>query len=152
MSARHDRRRRARAAATAFALLLLPGLLPAMHADAEDLSGYSGAGLYQRFCASCHGLRGLGDGPVAGSLNVMVPDLTRIAARHGGTFPADQVRRIIDGRTVQPPHGSRDMPVWGYEFGVAEAGDAVAGTGPAPVPAAELVGRLLDYVRSMQRK
>lgn len=121
-------------------------LLLSVHSHAENLSEYTGAELYQRFCASCHGVRGLGDEPVADSLKVMVPNLTRISRRYGGEFPADQVRRIIDGRAVQPPHGSRDMPVWGYEFGRAASDQTSA------VSADELVVRLLEYVRSMQMK
>jgi hypothetical protein len=80
-------------------------------------------------------------------LNVMVPDLTRIASRHGGTLPADQVRRIIDGRAVQPPHGKRAMPVWGTDFRTAGASH-VAGAASAD----ELVGRLVEDVRSMRMK
>lgn len=121
-------------------------LLLSVSIDAENLSEYNGAELYQRFCASCHGVRGLGDGPVANSLKGMVPNLTRISRRHGGVFPADQVRRIIDGRAVQPPHGSREMPVWGYEFGRAASDQASAAS------ADELVTRLLEYLRSMQMK
>jgi mono/diheme cytochrome c family protein len=125
-------------------LTLLP--IP-MRSSAEDLSSYNGAQLYRRFCASCHGARGLGDGSVAPSLKIMVPDLTRIAKRRGGEFPDDLVRRIIDGRAVQVPHGTRDMPVWGYEFRQAGAGSADAGAS-----ADELVNRLLDYVRSIQKQ
>ena len=90
-------------------------LLP-MCGGAEDLAAYNSAQLYQRFCASCHGTGGFGDGPVAPSLKVMVPDLTRLAKRRGGEFPDDLVLRIIDGRAIQVPHGTREMPVWGYEF------------------------------------
>ena len=124
------------------ALLLLP-----VRSGAEELSGYSGAQLYQRFCASCHGVHGLGDGPVAPALNVMVPDLTHIKRRHGGEFPTDLVRRIVDGRSVQVPHGSRDMPVWGNEFRIAGEGAADAGS-----KADDLVGRLVDYLRSIQKE
>ncbi len=70
----------------------------------------------------------------------MVPDLTRLARRHGGTFPEDQVRKIIDGRTTLPPHGSREMPVWGFEFRAPE---------PQQNPD-ELITRLTNYVRSLQ--
>ena len=94
-----------------------------------------------------YGVCGFGDGPVASSLNVMVPDLTRIASRYGGTLPADQVRRIIDGRAVQPPHGKRAMPVWGTDFRTAGASH-VAGAACAD----ELVGRLVEDVRSMRMK
>jgi mono/diheme cytochrome c family protein len=127
--------------ATVAALMLL-----FTRSGAEDLSAYNGGQLYQRFCASCHGVRGSGDGSVAPSLKIMVPDLTRIAKRHGGDFPADLVRRIIDGRAVQVPHGTREMPVWGYEFRNAGTGDKAAGS-----TADELVNRLLDYLRSIQK-
>ncbi len=116
-----------------------------LSAEAEDLADYSGAALYQRFCASCHGKGAQGDGPVAPTLRIMVPDLTRIARRHGGQFPRDQVNRIIDGREVQPPHGSRTMPVWGYEFQTASSGEAHQ----AP---ADLIQRLTDYLESIQVK
>jgi|ERR1019366_4366691 mono/diheme cytochrome c family protein len=127
------------AAAAALAMLLITSC------PAEDLSRYDGAQLYQRFCASCHGIQGFGDGPVASSIKSMLPDLTRIAKRHGGAFPAAQLRRIIDGRDVQPAHGTREMPVWGYEFRRALASDS-SGSQSAD----ELIGRLVDYLRSIQ--
>lgn len=102
-------------------------------ADAQDLAAYSGAQLYQRYCVACHGVRGLGDGPVASELKVMVPDLTRIAKRHGGMFPEDDVRRIIDGREVHMAHGTRAMPVWGIGLGSDSS-----------------IGRLVEYLRSIQ--
>jgi mono/diheme cytochrome c family protein len=76
--------------------------------------------LYERFCASCHGEAGFGDGPVAPALKVMIPDLTRMYQRNGGKFPEERVRRIIDGREVFPIHGSRYMPVWGQELWVEQ--------------------------------
>ena len=115
---------------------------PGLHA--EELSGYSGADLYRRFCGSCHGAGAHGDGPVAGSLRSIVPDLTLLARRHGGTFPRDQVRKIIDGRSVRPPHGDRDMPVWGFEFRSATPTDA------DPGQADQLIERLTDYPQSIQ--
>lgn len=110
---------------------------------AEELSGYSGSELYRRFCASCHGIGGEGDGPVAPTLRVMVPDLTRLSQRRRGEFPAEAVRRIVDGRDVRAAHGARRMPVWGFEF-------RAAGTdGPA---ADALVERIVEYLRSIQRE
>jgi mono/diheme cytochrome c family protein len=132
-----------RTAGLAFvALMLLSALAPRIYA--EELSGYSGAQLYGRFCASCHGPGAHGDGPVAASLRVLVPDLTLLANRHGGTFPAEQVRKIIDGRTVQPPHGPRDMPVWGTEFRVATS------SAPDQRSSDNLIDRLVDYLRTIQ--
>jgi mono/diheme cytochrome c family protein len=107
-------------------------------AQAQDLSGYqSGETLYRAHCASCHGLDGHGDGPVAASLKVEVPDLTRLARRQGGRFPAEQLRRIIDGRTTLPPHGTRTMPVWGQAFSSEQQAN-------------RLIDLLVQYLQSMQ--
>lgn len=127
------------------ALILLS--IAAVSARAQDFSSYSGVQLYQRFCASCHGERARGDGPVAKSFKIDVPDLTRIAKRHGGTFPADQVRKIIDGRTVIPPHGSREMPVWGFEFYLQNEN---AGHPDPQHRTEQIIQRLEDYLRSIQ--
>lgn len=116
-------------------------------ADAQDFSGSSGAQLYQRYCAACHGVQGLGDGPVSSDLRVMVPDLTRIGKRHGGVFPQEDVRRIIDGREVHMAHGTRDMPVWGMLLGGATA-PADRSTEATDTP----LGRLVEYLRSIQAK
>ena len=127
------------------ATLLVLAMAVAPAAGAEELAGYSGAKLFERFCASCHGPRGEGDGPVAPFFKLAPPDLTRIARRHGGEFPSDQVRRIIDGRTIFPPHGSRAMPVWGLEFIWVEGS-----TPQAQERAETLIVRLVDYLRSIQ--
>lgn len=59
---------------------------------------------------------------MAASLRVPPPDLTRISARNGGTFPLARISRIISGE--EPPrsgHGSHEMPVWGPVFSQVEA-------------------------------
>jgi mono/diheme cytochrome c family protein len=123
-------------------LLLSFAVFPAY---SQDLVGYSGEELYQRFCAACHGTAGQGDGPVASSLAVLVPDLTRLYQRHGETFPGAQVREIIDGRSVVVAHGTRVMPVWGYEFWVEEGADVVA-----EQETRTIVDNLVEYIRSLQ--
>lgn len=76
-----------------------------------------GPELYQAYCAVCHGKDGKGAGPMAKSLKAQVPDLTTIAASHGGTFPLEQIQNIISGEDAKPAgHGTRDMPVWGPIF------------------------------------
>ncbi len=75
-----------------------------------------GADLYRAYCASCHGTDGKGHGPVVPALSVRVPDLTTIAQRNHGLFPAERVRGIIAGDDVFAAHGSRDMPIWGPVF------------------------------------
>ena len=113
--------------------------------EAVSLADYSGEEIFGRFCASCHGDMAHGDGPVARSLGVMVPDLTRISQRYGG-FPTQLVRDTIDGRGARiDAHGSRTMPVWGYEFWVEEGGDRTA-----QEEMRKTIAKLVDYLRSIQ--
>jgi len=100
------------------AALFLAELLSvaSLGAAASDTPEAKGKLLYDVNCASCHGISGGGDGPMASSLKVRPPDLRLIRARNGGVFPAETVRRTIDGRTQIRSHGSRTMPVWGVAF------------------------------------
>ena len=129
-------------------LTLVAGCLLATPAVsvAEEIGDYTGAQLYQRFCASCHGKTAQGDGPVATTFRMNVPDLTRIAKRRGGEFPRDLVRRVIDGTDVKAPHGSREMPVWGQEFWVAQGADD-----KATQQTSLLIYRLVEYLALLQR-
>lgn len=114
--------------------------------DAVTLDDYSGAEIFERFCAACHGEGARGNGPVASSLNVLVPDLTTIGRRYG-EFPAMLIRDVIDGRGIDMrAHGTRTMPVWGYEFWAEEGGDVVAQTSVR-----DAINKLVDYLRSIQR-
>ena len=79
----------------------------------EPVAEPSGAALFARHCASCHGVFGEGDGPVAAVMQVDVPNLQTLRTRSGGSFPADAVMRYIDGRGLPAAHGARLMPVWG---------------------------------------
>jgi len=124
-------------------IVVAGGSLQIVHA--EDLSSYQGAELFKRFCASCHGEKGRGDGPVAPFFKLLPPDLTGIAKRHGGEFPTEQVRKIIDGREMHAPHGAREMPVWGLEFYFANPNEAQRAK-----EADLLVNKLVEYLRSLQ--
>jgi mono/diheme cytochrome c family protein len=129
-----------------FRLALILSLFASSHVLAAEYVDMSGKDLYQKFCASCHGNEGRGDGPVAKHLNVEVPDLALLARRHGGKFPRDLVDRIIDGRHIIGAHGTRTMPVWGQDFSRAELGDPDAERATRIV-----IGRLADYVWLLQR-
>jgi mono/diheme cytochrome c family protein len=113
----------------------------------EDLSTSSGSQLFKRYCASCHGGNGQGDGPVAPFFKLLPPDLTLMSRRSGGTFPAERARRIIDGREITLPHGSREMPVWGFEFQMISDQPAAA---RAATDAA--IVRLVEHLRSIQKQ
>jgi mono/diheme cytochrome c family protein len=105
-----------------------------------------GAPLYVQHCASCHGREGRGDGPAAPALTRRPADLTAIAARRGGAFPAAEIARFIDGRFELPAHGSREMPVWGERFGEEvpdpEIKDSIARGN---------IACLVEYLKSIQR-
>ena len=109
------------------------------------LDDYSGAEIFQRFCASCHGESARGDGPVASTLAVLVPDLTQLTRRYGNRFPAEDLREVIDGRALVISHGARSMPVWGYEFWWEEGADV-----EAEAASRRVIDRLLDYLLSIQ--
>lgn len=97
-------------------------------------------------CAGCHGVDARGNGPIAPILSVPVPDLTLIASRRGGQFPADEIFRIVDGQADLRAHGPRHMPVWGYEFFGDDPDDAAAHR-----QATDKIDRVVHYLRSMQR-
>jgi len=115
-------------------------------AQAQAFEQYSGEETYFRFCASCHGESARGDGPVAAGLKIAVPDLTQLAQRHGQEFPESALRKIIDGREIVVVHGTRYMPVWGYEFWLEEGADDKAQQNVEII-----VENLIDYLESIQR-
>ena len=108
---------------TAFASVFASSLaLPKSKEQLEQLTySVKGPDLFRAHCAACHGPDGTGGGPLASALKTKAPDLTDIAKRNGGKFPADRVRRTILGDDVLQSHGSRDMPVWGPIFHQVEA-------------------------------
>jgi mono/diheme cytochrome c family protein len=112
-------------------------------AAAERLA--SGERLFQRHCASCHGKSGRGDGPVAKDLKVAPADLTRLAARHQGAFPREQVAEAIDGRLAVRAHGTSRMPVWGLTF------QSLGNDRDQERDVREWILDLTAYVESMQR-
>jgi mono/diheme cytochrome c family protein len=86
------------------------------HDPGNLIHSLNGADIYRAHCASCHGLDGKGDGPVASALTTKMPDLSKISQRSGGVFPVARVRKIISGDEAILGHGTREMPVWGPIF------------------------------------
>lgn len=120
-----------------------------LHAGAafgqEDPQNLSGAQLFARYCAACHGSGGRGDGPVAPALNIALPDLTRLAERQDGRFPAADVAATIDGRALAISHGTHQMPVWGYRFWMDAGADR-----RAQDRMHAMIERLVAHVESLQ--
>jgi len=102
-----------------------------------------GPDIYRAHCAPCHGADGRGSGPVAPALKDSVPDLTTIAQRNGGVFPAGRIRSMISGDEVLIAHGSREMPIWGPIFHQIE-NDRDYGH--------VRLQNVTEYLRSMQQK
>jgi mono/diheme cytochrome c family protein len=71
---------------------------------------------FKQYCASCHGVEGTGDGPVAQSLRTKPADLTDLSKNNGGLLPEQEVHDFINGTKTVAAHGSQQMPVWGYAF------------------------------------
>lgn len=104
--------------------------------------------IYREACASCHGLDGTGDGPVAPALKSAPTDLTRLSARHGGVYPRDLVIRTIEGDNRIASHGAREMPVWSTRFMPTGHG----ATAVAAIHARRQVELLAAYIESLQRR
>jgi len=112
--------------------------------DTQPVGSLDGSVLYKAYCASCHGTDARGGGPMAKSLKVPPPDLTRIYISNGGTFPLKRIARIISGEEQLPSgHGSREMPVWGPFF--SQVGND-QDLGPMRIDA------LARYLEQIQRK
>ncbi len=102
-----------------------------------------GATLYEGYCAPCHGQAGKGDGPLADYLRRPPVDLTTIALKHDGAFPAFWVEDFITGRGRSLPPGHDQMPNWGRILRSRSASEAVYRL---------KVRNLVDYLRGMQVK
>jgi len=106
---------------------------------------HPGAVRYRNDCAACHGLSGNGAGPVAGALTTPPGDLTGLARRNDGEFPADYVRTVIDGRSFDAlAHGNLEMPVWGDEYR-----RSLSALGEARIK--QRIDELIEYLRTIQR-
>ncbi len=74
-----------------------------------------GKEMYVKYCGSCHGAQGKGNGPAAAAMKVPPTDLTMLMKNNNGKFPEARFREsVMNGKTVA--HGTADMPVWGEVF------------------------------------
>jgi mono/diheme cytochrome c family protein len=139
----------------AFAVALIIALVPVCSLGQEKsekkvekrpapyTSMASGQEMYTKYCASCHGKDGTGNGPAAGAMKTAPTDLTTLAQKNHGEFPYAHVQQAIRGDADVAAHGSKDMPVWGPIFWSMEKESA----------AVQLrVKNLNDYIKSLQKK
>jgi mono/diheme cytochrome c family protein len=114
------------------------------HVPIQPTSAASGQEMYKTYCAVCHGTDGKGDGPAAPALKVPSPDLTLLAQKNGGKYPALKVSAILRGETALASHGSKDMPIWGKLFWNMSAGHESE--------VQQRVTNLNRYIESLQKK
>lgn len=113
------------------------------HVPLTQTSAASGVDMYKNYCASCHGAEATGNGPAASALNTPPSDLTTLAKKNGGKYPALKVSSILRGEEALPAHGSKDMPIWGDLFWTMSGGHESE--------VQQRVTNLNKYVESLQK-
>jgi len=115
------------------------------NALAQDVS--DGGELFQRYCATCHGIEASGQGPMAGVMIIKPADLTALSKGNGGEFPVARVVARIDGRDPLVSHGS-PMPVYGDFF---EGNDTALKTAAGqPILTSKPIAELVAFLQSVQ--
>ena len=105
-----------------------------------------GAAFFADNCASCHGVKGYGDGPLAAGLPTAPTNLTMLSNRNAGTFPSARALSYIYGDPMQA-HLARVMP----QFGGAMAEDLVPVEFDGNMtPTPRVLAGLLFYLESIQ--
>lgn len=128
------------------AIPLMAFMLMGLPAVSRAGDAARGRALYLRYCASCHGVKGDGRGPVAAALKTSPSDLRLLSHRYGTPLPEDQIAGFIDGRADVVAHGPRDMPVWGERVW-----QYPEGKGP-PSHVTSRIADLVAYLQSIQER
>ena len=102
--------------------------------------------MYVTYCAPCHGMTGVGNGPAAPAFKEAPTNLTLLAKTHGGKYPEDTVKTTLMFGTNVPAHGDAKMPVWGALFDSLDSG-----SGPSSVPKLR-IHNLTEYIKTLQAK
>lgn len=111
----------------------------------------SGKREFRRYCSQCHGVSGVGNGPVAESLKKKPANLTLLAKNNGGVFPAKKVREYIDGTKFEAAHGSREMPIWGTAFKY-NMGSGWVGPNLTKAQVDKKIDMLVEYIKGIQKE
>lgn len=130
-------------------LLLGAAALALMAGPAGAQNQNPGETAYNVYCAQCHGASARGDGPLARFLTVPPADLTTLRQRDPDKeFPFYRVFQTVDGRTLVPAHGTRDMPAWGQIFAL---GAERYGPYGAETYIRGRIVEIVQYIESLQR-
>lgn len=108
---------------------------------------------YETHCASCHGVKGMGDGPLSrGYLKRNPSNLTTLAKNNGGVMPVARLYGAIEGSGDIGAHGSRDMPVWGNRYRAQAAEHYVDVPYDPGAYVRTRIFSLIDYLHRLQQK
>ena len=131
------------------AIILVAGVASAGSAQDQDVGQVN----FRTSCASCHGAEGKGNGPVSGQLKVPPSDLTVLAKKNHGVFPVSRVYEIIDGRQEVMAHGTRDMPIWGFQYSLEQRvqGQPATAIDPDAIVRMRILS-IIDYLSRIQQK
>jgi len=110
----------------------------------SDAPSNSGKEMFNSYCAVCHGKDGKGNGPAAPAMKTSPTDLTLLAQKDGGKYPAAHVAAVIKGQAMTPSHGSQDMPVWGPLFSSISQGHESQ--------VQQRITNLVAYIETLQAK
>jgi mono/diheme cytochrome c family protein len=130
-------------------IILVAGTASAGSAQDQDVGQVN----FRISCASCHGAEGKGNGPVSGQLKVPPPDLTVLAKKNNGVFPVSRVYEIIDGRQQVMAHGTRDMPIWGFQYSLEQRvqGHPATAIDPDAIVRMRILS-IIDYLSRIQQQ
>jgi mono/diheme cytochrome c family protein len=134
-----------------FAASAIMAAIDVLHAQPEENPGRKE---FLQSCASCHGVSGKGDGPVAKSFTSRPSDLTRLSEANNGVFPISRVHEVIDGRIERLVHGTRDMPVWGERYlqeMISPESPGYVSKEWAEAMVRRRISALVEYISTLQR-
>ena len=114
------------------------------HVPITNTPSNSGKDMFNSYCAVCHGTDGKGNGPAASAMKTTPTDLTLLAQKNSGKYPAAHVASVLRGQATTPSHGSQDMPIWGPLFSsISQGHDAQV---------QQRITNLVNYIESLQAK
>jgi mono/diheme cytochrome c family protein len=114
------------------------------HVPITNTASNSGKEMFNSYCAVCHGKDAKGNGPAASAMKTPPTDLTTLAQKEGGKYPAAHVAAVIRGQASTPSHGSQDMPIWGPLFSsISQGRQGVV---------QQRITNLVSYIEGLQAK
>jgi len=114
------------------------------HVPITNAPSNSGKEMFNSYCAVCHGKDAKGNGPAASAMKAPPTDLTLLAQKNGGKYPASHVAAVIRGEASTPSHGSQDMPIWGPLFSSISQGHEGQ--------VQQRITNLVSYIEGLQAK